>query len=301
MSRPPKYNAQELNDLIQDPNRELDDAARSVLTPEQLTEARRQRLLDANLKAAFIELHQKIDQTQPGDDFMLRMRNLIEAESHDRKSDNYSGTVRRRELLNFLKERFLYSESAAWRWAGAAAMVALLATPLVWQFTQGPSGEVAVYDTRMDGFAGALEELGESERPRVASSTPEGARLSAPAPHSEQAASEMNDSMADESAPYEGEEIVDVAPGSPIAPAEEDMAADRELSRSRNVQSERSALNSTGEVYNEASLRQSVRSAGDTEEKLRALRLLEAYYLSRADVDQLERVRGKIKRLEKRN
>lgn len=139
MSAPEKQHP-DLREFIQDPDLPLDQA-RGLSGNDQET-ARRQRHLDQRLKAAMSEVHTRVDRHQPdGDTFMLRLQNSIEAMDHEsevasRKKDErdaaaYLGKIDWRRRVDWLRERFIFSENHGMRIAAAIGVLVIGLVPIL--------------------------------------------------------------------------------------------------------------------------------------------------------------------------
>lgn len=137
----PDNNSPGLRDFIEDPDLPLDQAP--ALSGGDEETARRQRYLDARLKAAMSEVHARVDRHQPdADTFMLRLRNSIEAldresqaqarKKAERDATDYLGKIAWRRRMDWLRERFIFSENHGMRIAAAAAVLAIGLLPVLY-------------------------------------------------------------------------------------------------------------------------------------------------------------------------
>ncbi len=138
-SRNNQPNSPNPRDLVEDPELTLAPEQAAALSPADQQTARRQRHLDTQLKAAVAEVHSIVDQHQPdGDSFMLRLQNSIEAHNQQenraaarRDAESYLSKMGWRQRLEWLRERFIFSENHGLRVAAALGVFALGLMPLL--------------------------------------------------------------------------------------------------------------------------------------------------------------------------
>jgi len=145
MSNTPKHSTAE---LLRDPELPLDDQARAALSEDQRREAERQRRLDHDLRAAAGELHAHVDARQPDwGAFEMRLRNVLETESEASPEYDFLRRMRLRERLTRLKERLIFSEQSGLRWAAAAALFAIVLTPIAFVSNETAGPELALSES----------------------------------------------------------------------------------------------------------------------------------------------------------
>ncbi|MCR9141987.1 MAG: hypothetical protein NXI24_07025 [bacterium] len=154
----PENNSPEARDFLQDPDLPLDQA--TGLTGADRETALRQRHLDGQLKAAMAEVHAHVDRHQPdGDTFMLRLQNSIEAidreagaaarKKAERDAEAYLGKISWRRRVEWLRERFIFSENHGLRVAAALGVAVIAIAPLL--LSQGGGSLEQTAMTKNDG------------------------------------------------------------------------------------------------------------------------------------------------------
>lgn len=161
----PEKNSPDSRDYIQDPDLPLDQA--SGLTDADRTTAQRQRYLDQQLKSAMAEVHTRVDSRQPdADTFMLRLQNSIEAIDREagaaarKKAESdagaYLGKIAWRRRMDWLRERFVFSENHGMRIAAAAGVAVIALVPLLLS-QSGASNQVANLNGALESAAPAYD------------------------------------------------------------------------------------------------------------------------------------------------